>query len=205
MLALSTATKKAMIAIKVGDIEIYSSLDADCRQSESMMQEIHNLLTKNKLALADVGNFGLVTGPGSFTGLRIGAALVKGFCAGLKGRKVAIMPTLELMARQAKKEISPSSNFSCYMNAQSGLCYSATFSEDCEKIVDEHLVPTLDILKGKEGKVCLSEENFLSLGITITPQTLLEFALEQEEKKNMVDGKDISVKYIRRSSAEEKL
>lgn len=205
MLALSTATKKAMIAIKVGDIEIFSSLDADCRQSEAMMQEIHNLLTKNKLTLADVGNFGLVTGPGSFTGLRIGAALVKGFCAGLKGRKVAVMPTLELMARQAKKEVGPKTNFTCYMNAQSGLYYSATFDKSCEKIVDEHLVPTLDILKGKEEKICLSEENFLSLGITITPQTLLEFALEQESKKNMVDGKDISVKYIRRSSAEEKL
>ena len=205
MLAISTATKKAMIAIKAKDVEVFSSLDADCRQSEAMMQEIHNLLTKNNLTLADVGNFGLVTGPGSFTGLRIGAALVKGFCAGLKGRKVAIMPTLELMAKQVIKEASPKTNFTCYMNAQSGLYYSATFNKAGEKIVDEHLVPTMDILKGKEEKFCLAEENFLSFGITITPQTLIEFALQQEENKNMVEGKDVSVKYIRLSAAEEKI
>lgn len=204
MLAISTATKKAMIAIEAGGKRVFCQVQADCRQSEKMMQELHTMLVKNKLTLSDVGNFGLVIGPGSFTGLRIGAALIKGFAAGMPEKKIAPIPTLDLMAWQIVKDVKPKGNFSCYMSAQSGLFYGATYNKKGEKIEEEKLITAPQILQGKESKFCLAEEAFLPYGIEITPETLLEKALEREKENNLVAAKDISIKYIRRSSAEEK-
>ena len=204
MLAISTATKKAMIAIDADSKKLYCEIDADCRQSEKMMQELHTLLVKNKLTLKDVGNFALVIGPGSFTGLRIGAALIKGFCAGMPEKRVVAIPTLDLMAAEVLKEVKPKGNFSCYMSAQSGLFYAATYNKKGEKLEEEKLLKAAEILQGKEAKFCLAEEAFLPYGITLTPETLLERAIELEKNAGMIAAKDISIKYIRRSSAEEK-
>ena len=204
MLVISTATKTAMIALHAKGTTQFCEIDADCRQSEKMMQEIDRLLTKNKLTLDEVGNFGLVIGPGSFTGLRIGAALLKGFCAAMPDKKIVPIPTLDLMAWQVVKDYKPKSNFSCYMKAQSGLFYGATYNKAAEKFVDEHLLTAADVLKGKEQKYCLAEEGFLPYIITVQPQTILEFAEKGEENGNLIHAKDISIKYIRRSAAEEK-
>ncbi len=203
MLAISTATKKALIAIDVDGKKFYSELEANCHQSEKMMVEIHKILTNNSITLDQVGNFALVIGPGSFTGLRIGAALIKGFCAGLPDKKVVPIPTLELMAKQVIKDFKPKASFSCFLNAQSGLYYTADFNSKGKKINEEHLIENSDILKGKGAKFCLVEESFLSLGVDISCETLLETALDYEKNGQFISAKDLSVKYIRRSSAEE--
>ncbi len=204
MLAISTATKTAYIGLNVGSKNFYASLDADCRQSEKIMQEIHKMLVKQNLELEDVGNFAVVIGPGSFTGLRIGSALIKGFCAALPNKKVVPIPTLDLMAMQIVADVKPKRDFSCYMNAQSGMFYAATYNKKGEKIVDEHLITAADMIKGKDFKFCLAEEGFLPYGITIKPETLLSKALMEEKEKKLISAKDISIKYIRRSQAEEK-
>ena len=203
MLVISSATKTAIIAISANDVCIYSEIEADCKQSEKMMQEIDSMLTKNNLTLQDVGNFGLVIGPGSFTGLRIGGALIKGFCAAMPQKKVVPIPTLDLMAAQVVKGNKPKTKFSCYMKAQSGLFYGATYDKNGVKLIDEHLLSAADVLKGGENKYCLAEEGFLPYIITITPQTLLEVACNGEKNQNLIAAKDISIKYIRRSAAEE--
>lgn len=203
MLVISTATKTAIIAIQAGETTRFCEIEADCKQSEKMMQEIDQILTKNNISLADVGNFGLVIGPGSFTGLRIGAALIKGFCAGMPEKKVVPIPTLDLMAAQVLKDYKTKNKFTCYMKAQSGLFYGATYDKTGKKIVDEHLLSGVEVLKGGENKYCLAEEGFLPYIITIKPETLLEVASKWEKDGNLISAKDISIKYIRRSAAEE--
>ncbi len=47
------------------------------RHSEALLNEIENFLCENKLSINDVTHLGCVTGPGSFTGIRIGMATVK--------------------------------------------------------------------------------------------------------------------------------
>ncbi len=205
MLAISTATKQALIAIEANGKKMFKTIEADHKQSENLMKEIHKMLSSLGAKLGDVKNFAIVVGPGSFTGLRIGAALVKGFCAGLKTSEVALISTLDFMAQEVVKQVMPRKNFSCYMNAQSDNFYAATFDKKGCKTVDDHLCKSEDVLRGKESKFCLSEEAFLPYGINLTPQTLLEMALDLEKKNALVKAKDISVKYIRRSQAEEKV
>ena len=205
MLAISTATKKALIALSAKGKTAYCQIEADCRQSEKMMVELDKMLRLNDLTLEDVGNFGLVIGPGSFTGLRIGAALIKGFCAGLPQKRVVVIPTLDLIAEEVMQEVHPKGDFSVYMNAQSGNYYAAKFDRIGRKIKDEHLETADQILEGKENKFCLAEEGFLPYGVNISCETLLNKALEYEKLNGTIPAKDISIKYIRRSQAEERM
>ncbi len=205
MLAISTATKKALVALEHNGKRIYKEIEADCRQSEKMMQEIDEMLRSQNLTLKDVGNFALVTGPGSFTGLRIGASLLKGFCAGQKMHKIVPIPTMDLIAFSVMKEYKPKSNFSCYMNAQSGRYYSASYNKKGEKTCAEHIEDVTKVLKGRGAKYCLLEEAFLTNSVTLTCENLLELALKLEAENVLVSDKELSVKYIRKSSAEENL
>lgn len=204
MLAISTATKKALIALEHNGKKLYREIDADCRQSENILVAIDDMLQKEGLQLSDVGNFGLVIGPGSFTGLRIGAALVKGFCAGQKEHKVVLISSMDLIAFSAIRQFSPSQSFSCVMNAQGGRFYSATFNKSGKKTKDEHLETAAEVLKGRGAKYCLLEEAFLPNSVTLSCEDLLELALKKQKKGELVPAKDITLKYIRKSSAEEK-
>ncbi len=107
------------------------------------------------------------------------------------------------MAAQVLQEAKPNKNFSCYMSAQSGLYYGAAYNKNGEKLEDEHLLNGEQILQGKEAKFCFMEEAFLPFGVSLTPQILLEVALAGEKNNNIISAKDISIKYIRRSAAEE--
>ncbi|MBI4115303.1 MAG: tRNA (adenosine(37)-N6)-threonylcarbamoyltransferase complex dimerization subunit type 1 TsaB [Candidatus Omnitrophica bacterium] len=51
------------------------------QHSEYLIPLIHQLLKKEKLSLDDIEVFAIDRGPGSFTGLRIGFSLLKGFLA----------------------------------------------------------------------------------------------------------------------------
>ena len=204
MLAISTATKKALIAHGHNDKKFYREIDADCSQSERILVQIDEMLSEAGISLNDVGNFGLVVGPGSFTGLRIGASLIKGFCAGQKQHKVALIPTLDLIAYSVIKHFAPTQNFSCVMNAQGGKFYSATYTKKGKKTKDEHIETGAEVLKGKGAKYCLLEEGFLPNSLNFDSEDLLNYALMLQSRGELFSAKQISIKYIRKSSAEEK-
>jgi tRNA threonylcarbamoyladenosine biosynthesis protein TsaB len=58
------------------------------------------LLADAGLDIGDIGRVAVVIGPGSFTGLRVGLAYVKGLIAAHR-RELVTMTSLELLARQA--------------------------------------------------------------------------------------------------------
>jgi tRNA threonylcarbamoyladenosine biosynthesis protein TsaB len=65
--------------------------------AEHIMQCIDYLLSSNGIAASDISCAGIATGPGSFTGLRIGIAFLKGFFFGRNAR-VWPVSSLESMA-----------------------------------------------------------------------------------------------------------
>ncbi len=78
-LAIDAAGKTAGVALFDGDALRYESfLAGGLTHSETLMPLIDTALRATSHTLADVGLFGITAGPGSFTGLRIGLATVKG-------------------------------------------------------------------------------------------------------------------------------
>lgn len=97
ILALDTSTLMATCAIIDGDILLGEySLNQDMSHSEKLVPMIKEILESLNLKIEDIDLYGVSTGPGSFTGLRIGLATIRGF-AHLFDKPLVGVPTLEAL------------------------------------------------------------------------------------------------------------
>lgn len=81
ILAFDTSTDSGSVAIGDRDgVIAESALTVPGAHSESMLPAIRDLLLSADVAIEDLEGVVAGSGPGSFTGLRIGAALAKGLC-----------------------------------------------------------------------------------------------------------------------------
>jgi tRNA threonylcarbamoyladenosine biosynthesis protein TsaB len=71
--------------------------DASTSHSNTLLADVDKLLNEAQITLAEIDLFAVATGPGSFTGLRIGIATVKALSATLD-RPTAGIPTLQAVA-----------------------------------------------------------------------------------------------------------
>ncbi|GHV67344.1 tRNA (adenosine(37)-N6)-threonylcarbamoyltransferase complex dimerization subunit type 1 TsaB [Spirochaetia bacterium] len=98
ILALDTASRTLSVALRAGEETWYTEVDAGMRHSELLMDLCGGLLNSAGLEPSGLGGLLCMKGPGSFTGLRIGFAAVKGIALGLNIPWAAV-PTLDCMAR----------------------------------------------------------------------------------------------------------
>lgn len=98
LLAIDTSTRTAGVALYDG-VQVmaettWTSRDYHTRELAPVIDEI---LQRCGLGMSSVRAVGVATGPGSFTGLRIGLALAKGLAFGLRVPIIGI-PTLDVLA-----------------------------------------------------------------------------------------------------------
>ncbi len=100
-LAIDTATKSAGVAL-LDDERILAEyfFDLSVNHSETVLPAVHRSLERSGIGIAGVGLIALTVGPGSFTGLRIGASTVKGLALAA-GTPVVGVSTLEALAYNA--------------------------------------------------------------------------------------------------------
>ena len=86
ILHIETSSKNCSVAISDGEkiLCLCEEISENYKQSESLHTFIEWALEGAEIALKDLDAVSLGKGPGSYTGLRIGAASAKGFCYGLK-------------------------------------------------------------------------------------------------------------------------
>jgi tRNA threonylcarbamoyladenosine biosynthesis protein TsaB len=100
VLAVDTSTMAGGVALVDGDRVVGESLlDVRTTHSERLMLAVDRALGDAGWPPASLDGLAVAIGPGSFTGLRIGLAAVKGLAFALK-RPVAAVPTLDAMAAQ---------------------------------------------------------------------------------------------------------
>lgn len=98
ILAVETATLAGSVALLDGDRIIGESLlDITLTHSERLMAMVDRLLEDCGWRATDVEGLAVSIGPGSFTGLRVGVATVKGLALALS-IPVAAVPTLDGLA-----------------------------------------------------------------------------------------------------------
>jgi tRNA threonylcarbamoyladenosine biosynthesis protein TsaB len=100
-LAIDTATKTAGVALlrdEVILVEYFFNLERN--HSETVLPAVHEGLALAGVGIGAVDLFALTVGPGSFTGLRIGASTVKGLAL-TTGKPVVGVSTLEALAFNA--------------------------------------------------------------------------------------------------------
>ena len=98
ILSIDTATNSGGAALaRNGEVIGLAMLKTPLRYSEGILGYVDFLLRQHELDISQIGCFAVATGPGSFTGLRIGLATVKAFCQQLE-KPVAGISTLEALA-----------------------------------------------------------------------------------------------------------
>src|SRR5215213_11524682 len=101
ILSVETATLSGSVALLRGE-QVLAALagDSGVSHSNTLLNDIDKLLHEAQIDLPQVDLFAVATGPGSFTGLRIGIATVKALAATLD-RPCAGVPTLQAIALAA--------------------------------------------------------------------------------------------------------
>jgi tRNA threonylcarbamoyladenosine biosynthesis protein TsaB len=104
LLAIDTSGKQGSIALARAGERSGDGDDIDVLEiaplvggtfSAELIPQISNLLSRNGLTKNDIGAFAVVSGPGSFTGLRIGLVAVKAL-AEVLGKRIAAVSLLEV-------------------------------------------------------------------------------------------------------------
>ena len=93
----STAATAACALSRDGRLVAMNTVDGRLTHSEILLPMIERMLADSALKIDDVDMFACATGPGSFTGVRIGAATIKGLAFG-SGKPCVGVSTLEALA-----------------------------------------------------------------------------------------------------------
>lgn len=106
ILAMDTTTKKANIALLYNDNIFSESIDNEITHSEKFLPLIDSVLKKANSTLDCIDLYGITTGPGSFTGVRIGISTVKAF-AKVYDKDIFEITSLEVLAyKKINKDIN---------------------------------------------------------------------------------------------------
>ena len=92
VLYLETSSKNCSVAISENEklLCLTEEVSENYKQSESLHTFVEWALEGAEISLKDIEAVSLGRGPGSYTGLRIGASSAKGFCYGLKVPLIAV-------------------------------------------------------------------------------------------------------------------
>ena len=97
VLALETATRQGSVALWIDGVTAARAGDPVRTHGERLPTELLEWLARHDRTIRDVDLFAVVSGPGSFTGLRVGMAAIQGLALATN-RRVVSVPTLEAMA-----------------------------------------------------------------------------------------------------------
>ena len=104
ILGIDTSSNPASVAVTEGDRVIAEAKTVDkSKRSIDILPLIDTVLTQSGISLGEVDVYAVAIGPGSFTGLRIGLALCKGFALANK-KPVVGVSTLKSIARSSGLE-----------------------------------------------------------------------------------------------------
>jgi tRNA threonylcarbamoyladenosine biosynthesis protein TsaB len=127
VLALDTTTHAGSVALIVDDRIIEERAgDASRSHAERLPAEIVALAAAHDLAIGDVDLFAVASGPGSFTGLRIGIATMQGL-AFVHHRPLAGIPALEALAVLGSQGLADGGIVAAWMDAHRREVFTALY------------------------------------------------------------------------------
>ncbi len=127
------------------------TLNNKVKHSQKLMSFIKLFLEENDAKMEEITKIGVGIGPGSFTGLRISVAFIKGIASAMQIKLIPI-PSMDIYAYLSEKN-----KVSVVIPAREGFVYVANY-------VNEELIGKYEILDYKEAKKSLSGEEIVGYG-----------------------------------------
>ncbi|MBR0533094.1 MAG: tRNA (adenosine(37)-N6)-threonylcarbamoyltransferase complex dimerization subunit type 1 TsaB [Bacteroidales bacterium] len=101
ILSIETSGAACSVALaKGGMVEGSVTIDDSNRQSSMLVPAIESLFKQCSRKMSECDAVAVSSGPGSYTGLRVGVSTAKGLCYGL-GKPLISVPTLEILLAEA--------------------------------------------------------------------------------------------------------
>ncbi len=131
ILSIETATTNCSVALAMDGIVLSEcAVNEGYSHSEKLTLLVIDVLKSAGKNLEDVDAFAVSSGPGSYTGLRIGISTVKGFCFALD-RPLISIGTLEAMAYGMQK-LAPGNVLCAMIDARRMEVYCGVYSSSLE-------------------------------------------------------------------------
>jgi|SRR5579863_8376225 len=176
--------------------------------SAQLIPQIAALLNKRGFTRKDIGAFAVVSGPGSFTGLRVGLAAIKAL-AEVLGKPIAAVSLLAAVAAAARSEGS----ILAALDAGRGQIYAGEYEGRSLSTRGEHLLTKEEFLKAGSGRLVVTPDQGLAdmasaAGLRVQqvdrPQSdaIARIGLERIQAGETISPEDLEANYIRQSDAE---
>ena len=221
ILAIDSSAIACSVAVSV-DAHILASdlVHNGLTYSQTLMPMVDKVLRQAQCSIHDIDLFAVTNGPGSFTGVRIGVATIKGL-AFAENKPCIGISTLEAIAANAD---TPDAIVVACMDARRSQIYTATFeSVSLNRLSDDEAVAAAaiaDRVRAYEKPVYLSGDG-ASLTYDILKDTCDNVSLLPENKRfqnaekvcqlaflnaqNAIDSALLVPTYLRPSQAEREL
>ncbi|MBF0385686.1 MAG: tRNA (adenosine(37)-N6)-threonylcarbamoyltransferase complex dimerization subunit type 1 TsaB [Candidatus Omnitrophica bacterium] len=181
ILAIDTSTANLTLALfSEGKIIAKRNKKSQGILSESIIPIIDGALKKAVLSLSDIDCFAVGLGPGSFTGLRVGLATIKGFATALKIPIIGVS-SLDIIASNVRKD---NVQICIVLDARRGNVFAAIYNKEngVLKRSGEYFLAPIDELLKRIKKQAV----FCGDGVSIYKDKIINSgkALLIEEEKN---------------------
>lgn len=179
VLALETTSDVCSVAVNIGSKIACHSLIAPRKHNEFILKMVDELLESNEVQRVDLDLVAFSAGPGSFTGVRLGASVAQGIALGL-GIKVVVIPTSAAMALQVRRMHPERQTCTLVRWSRRGWFYVARFRwkndvMECvhadRLVAEEDFSTTPDMVTDKQ--ITLSAQSVLELAKDRNAQSVL--------------------------------
>jgi tRNA threonylcarbamoyladenosine biosynthesis protein TsaB len=178
--------------------------------SAQLVPQISALLFRHGFTKEDIGAFAVASGPGSFTGLRVGLAAIKAL-AEVLDKPIAAVSLLEVLARAGEV----SGKIAAVINAGRGEVYVGDYMVDVAsaKMISERVMRLEDFLHAAAGSTVVTADQRLaekvrSSGLQVHQVDSLRsdavacLGWRKIQAGETVAPEELEANYIRRSDAE---
>ena len=215
ILAADTSGKQGSIALARGldngkcDVVEVTPL-AGGTFSAQLVPQIATLLSKHGFNKQDIGAFAVASGPGSFTGLRVGLAAIKGL-AEILGKPIATVSMLEVVAIAGGMR----GRVLAVLDAGRGEVYAGEYEVSAERarMIDERLIKLEGVTISGGDLTLLTFDKSIAETLIAKGLPVVEVAVQRSDAiaslgwKKILLGETVSpealeANYIRRSDAE---
>jgi tRNA threonylcarbamoyladenosine biosynthesis protein TsaB len=178
--------------------------------SAQLVPQIAALLAKHRFSKADIDAFIVVSGPGSFTGLRVGLAAIKALAEILK-KPIVSLSLLEAVAVASLAQ----GRVTAALDAGRGDIYFGSYeiTGDTVQVLQEQLLSKAEFLSvARESTIITPDQNWAAtarearlkvIAVEVpSPEMITRLGWKKLQARETVSPEQLEANYMRRSDAE---
>lgn len=160
LLCIDSSVSSASVALAKGNILLGKKVCVEQKQHASFLQPaIKELLNESTISINDLSAIAVTNGPGSYTGLRVSMATVKGLCYALNIPLITL-GSLDVMAFAAKEHLQSTDCLCPLIDARRMEVFTALYNKELKTL----LAPQAMILTEHSFAEILTEKKITFFG-----------------------------------------